>query len=326
MSPNPSVARKRPSFFLPLVLGIAVLAIAGIVWGIVALTRPAEGAEAGAPEARLPAGTGMGVVELNVSDLDLVRDYYVDAVGLEVLSEEAGTAVLGFDIPLIELHEGSGAAQASPTEAGLYHSAILYPDGPALAEALMSISAVAPESFQGSADHAVSEAFYFTDPEGNGLELYIDRPADEWVWEDGEVQMGSAPLDPNAFISEHLGNDSAGGAVLGHVHLKVGDLDDAEVFYSEILGFAVTARSDGALFYAADGYHHHVATNTWQSNGAGVRTNETGLGSLSITVADAAALDALADRLEAAGTVFERDGAVLFTADPWGNTVRVSAA
>lgn len=140
---------------------------------------------------------------------------------------------------------------------------------------------MAPQSYGGSADHAVSLAFYFADPDGNGLELYTDTPREDWVWQDGQVSMGSAPLDPNEFIQTHLGRSAtttaAGGATMGHVHLRVGDLARARAFYADVLGFAVTAESDGALFHAVGGYHHHVATNTWGSAGAGEHPESLGL-------------------------------------------------
>lgn len=149
--------------------------------------------------------------------------------------------------------------------------------------ALMQLATQAPETFQGSADHAVSLAFYFVDPQGNGLELYVDRPESEWEWVDGEVTMGSAPLDPNA----------------------------------------VTARSEGAMFYSAGGYHHHLATNVWQSPGAQERSNPIGLGALTVWVSSIEALDAVAERLEDAGHSYERGEATLTTQDPWANVVNV---
>lgn len=306
-------------------IGAGILALLGIAvgaWAAVSTSRTQAAEEP--PVAALPDATTVGAVELNVSNLDLMRAYYQDAVGLQILDQTDDTVTLGDEAPVLRLLTGAGGAEYStPTDAGLYHSAILYPDEASLARVMLSIATVAPQSYQGAADHAVSLAFYFVDPEGNGLELYVDTPEEEWVWEDGEVQMGSEYLDPNAFIEEHLDGSSA-PSEMGHVHLKVGDLAEAEAFYADTLGFAVTARSEGALFYSAGGYHHHIATNVWQSQGAGERQNSTGLASLSVRVPDAAALAAAAERLDAAGVDFERSGDELVTADPWGNTVIVS--
>ncbi|QBE48419.1 VOC family protein [Leucobacter triazinivorans] len=324
MAATSSTPRSR---ILVLVSVAAVVAagIGAIVWGVVVSSR--SSATNVAPSSALPDDTAMGVVELSAHDLPKVRAYYEDAVGLTVLSETQNEVVLGLDEPLLRVTSGAGGESGSTlAEAGLYHSAILYPDAASLASTLVTLASVAPDSFQGSADHAVSQAFYFLDPEGNGLELYIDRPRSEWRWSDGEVQMGSAQLDPAAFIQEHLGAESVDpdAATMGHVHLKVGDLDEARAFYADALGFAVTSQTDGALFYAAGGYHHHLATNTWQSAGAGTRTNATGLGSLTITIPDDGTVDEIADRLDAAGHDSERSDSGLSVEDPWGNLVRIA--
>lgn len=306
-------------------LVVALVAAVGAVWGISTAARQSSQIEA--PTGTLPDATQMGAITLNVNNLEQMRDYYQHAVGLEVLSESEDLVELGLDSPLIALRANAeGEAFSNPTEAGLYHSAILYPTEQALAQVLMDLATVAPATYQGSADHAVSLAFYFVDPEGNGLELYVDRPRDEWVWQNGEVQMGSAPLDPNDFIREHLGAEAQlpDVAVMGHVHMRVGDLEAAEAFYADTLGFAVTARADGALFYSAGGYHHHLATNIWQSGGAGTRSNPTGLGSLVVTLPTAEDLAALTDRFDAAGVAYEAGQSEVSVFDPWGNEVRVT--
>ncbi|MFC5338395.1 VOC family protein [Leucobacter denitrificans] len=248
-------------------------------------------------------------------------------MGLEVLDETETSVTLGLDEnPLLLISEVAESAPVVHTDAGLYHSAILYPDAPALAGVLYNIATVAPASYGGSADHAVSLAFYFMDPDGNGLELYTDTPEDTWEWnKDGHVTMGSAPLDPNAFIQEHMGSTpSEEDTVMGHVHLKVGDLDDAREFYADTLGFDITAESEGAVFYSAGGYHHHLATNTWQSAGAGVRgADASGLGGFAIHLGDNEALASIADRLAAQNIEHTMSESVLTVNDPWGNTVRL---
>ena len=181
----------------------------------------------------------------------------------------------------------------------------------------------APRTFTGSADHLVSEAFYFTDPEGNGLELYRDRPREQWQYPGGQLKMGVLPLDPNAFLSEHLEegwtlaagrpdlDSGARDAVVGHVHLQVGDIPTASAFYVDTLGFDVTAQWNGALFIAAGGYHHHLAVNTWRSMGAGPRAVTLGLGEISITVPTTDDVAALAARLSAHRVPVADDGAEL---------------
>lgn len=277
----------------------------------------------------LGAGTSMGAVELRTADLESLGRFYVQGVGLEVLEDDDGALVLGIDnVPLIELVETDAPAD-DITEAGLYHSAFLFPDEATLADALARMATVAPESFQGSADHNVSQAFYFGDPEGNGVELYVDRPSADWEWEDGVVTMGSLPLDPNAFLDEHFVNvadrdDSASGVVMGHVHLRGGDVAKAEEFYADTLGFKVTAQSEGAIFFAAGDYHHHMAVNVWSSEGAGDRPETVGLGHVTILVPHEGELAALEARLKHAEREYTREGAELHTTDPWGTEVIVS--
>ena len=325
-------------------VGIVVLALVlGVLWWFASRANSSEGREAGsahagssevrgpagAPTVRadgLPADTAMGVNELKVRDLTTFRAFYEGTVGLEVFDESAAGVLLGLqETPLVRLTKAEGPLP-QPGEAGLYHTAILYPDEATLAETLLNAAQTAPESFQGSADHRVSQAFYFGDPEGNGVELYVDRPESEWSWVDGKVLMGSEALDPNEFIKAHLGGEARGTATMGHVHLKVGNLDDAREFYAETLGFDVVSESDGALFYSAGGYHHHLATNTWMSAGAGPRATELGLGSVTITLPDAASVAAVASRVDAAGGTSDPVAGGIITPDPWGNQIRIVAA
>lgn len=332
-----SAARSRKPLIIALIVAAALVAAGAITWIAIAQSASARGDAR--PVAALPDETHMGVVEIAVHDLEKVQQYYVDAVGLRVIDDEADAdeeatgdgVLLGLDEPILRLTpDDSGEAGSTLTDPGLYHTAILYPDAPALAATILQVATNAPDTFQGSADHAVSQAFYFLDPEGNGLELYVDRPRDEWKWQGGEVQMGSEALDPNQFITEHLGTDAGAideaapdVATVGHVHLKVGDLQQAEDFYAGALGFAVTSRADGALFYAAGGYHHHLATNVWQSEGAETRTNATGLAGFTVTLPNAAAVDAVEDRLADAGYMSQRSDDALTAWDPWGNAVHL---
>lgn len=324
-------SRTRSVAIVVGIVVIAAIAAVGIWWGVSASSNSSS-SETPQPAA-LPDETTMGTVVLDSANLEAMRSFYVDAVGLDVLNEDAQQVTLGMGgEELLQLSLAAGQFPGLPTEAGLYHTAILYPDEGSLAAALMSLAEAAPQYYGGSADHAVSLAFYFSDPEGNGLELYVDTPRDEWVWEDGLVKMGAEPLDPNAFINEHLpdapgesGESGESAATMGHVHLRVGDLDEARKFYADTLGFAVTAESDGALFYAAGGYHHHLATNTWNSEGAGQRPRVLGLRSFTVHVGGEAALAGVVERLELADVPFAEAGGVVTVQDPWGNTVLLRA-
>ena len=332
---QPPAARRSSRLLLAVIGGALLVAlIAGAVWWFTSRADAAGSSGQfdanGVPVERvdgLPAETSLGVNELRVRAFDEVAAFYQDAVGLAVLDEAEGDMLLGLDTePIIRLVQ-SDERLPQPTDAGLFHTAILFPDEAALAATLVLAAEHAPELYQGSADHLVSEAFYFGDPEGNGVELYVDRPRAEWQWKDGKVEMDSLPLDPTTFINEHLpagGADAAErAATVGHVHLKVGDLDQARAFYADALGFDVVSEDEGALFYSAGGYHHHLATNTWQSAGAGPRTTEVGLGAVTVALPDAAAVDAVAERLDGAGVSYERVERGIVAADPWGNTLRL---
>jgi catechol 2,3-dioxygenase len=278
----------------------------------------------------LGPGVRLGPVELRTGNLDALHSFYSDGVGLDTISTSDTEVVLGLDDEGILRLVASDSPADDATQAGLYHTAFLYPDGAELASALARTATVFPSSFQGSADHSVSEAFYFGDPDGNGVELYLDRPADTWQWRDGLVTMGSDALDPNAFITDHLGSAApaagAAGISLGHLHLRGGDLGRAEDFYGTTLGFAVTARSEGALFLSANGYHHHLAVNTWSSAGASARPQSRGLGSITVLVPDRTELDAVTDRIATAGLRMTTTEDALIVADPWGTSIEVRIA
>jgi catechol 2,3-dioxygenase len=231
----------------------------------------------------LAADTSMGAVTLLVADLDLMTAYYRDAVTLTLLAQEEGRSILGRGAtPIVILEHTPALKHAGPREAGLFHTAILFPTQPDLAEAVYAVASRHPGSFTGSADHLVSQAFYFNDPEGNGVELYWDRDRTAWSWTHGRVEMDTLMLDPNAFLREFKSpepRDTTGPASVGHVHLSVGDVATARDFYVDRLGFQTTAElGSSALFVSAGGYHHHMAMNTWNSRGAGKRRLALGLG------------------------------------------------
>jgi catechol 2,3-dioxygenase len=279
--------------------------------------------------------TTMDAVTLRVGDLAAMSGYYADALALSPIEERSRGdevhRVLGrAGTPMLRLVHTPGLPPVDPRQAGLYHTAFLF-DTPAALAATVYRTAQHPRSrFSGSSDHLVSEAFYFTDPEGNGIELYTDRARDTWQHVNGELRMGVEPLDPNAYLRAHLTQEvldaaSADPGVVGHVHLQVGDVPRARGFYVDALGFAPTVQSyPGSLFASAGGYHHHVAMNTWQSAGAGPRAASLGLGEVAITVPARSDLDALVDRLRARQIEFGDDGRTVTTADPWGTSVTVA--
>ncbi len=283
----------------------------------------------------LDARTGMDAVTLRVGDLENMSTYYANALALEPIEERARGRevhrVLGRGTtPMVRLVGTPGLPAVDPRQAGLFHTAFLFDDAATLAATVYRAAQDARSRFTGSSDHLVSEAFYFTDPEGNGIELYVDRPRAQWRYEGGELQMSTLYLDPNAYIQRHLDPEVLAGVAqrggkVGHVHLQVGDIPTARAFYVDALGFETTVGSyPGALFAAAGGYHHHVAMNTWNSGGAGPRAAGLGLGDVALTVPGRDDLDALAARLTHHTLAFADDGRSISLPDPWGTQVTVS--
>jgi catechol 2,3-dioxygenase len=280
-------------------------------------------------------GSSIGAVRLAVADLDDVADFYREAIGLRPLEPEQSEIVrlgTGEDAaPLVELVGDPSAPPRPRHTTGLYHLAILVPTRADLARALQRV-ADAGWRLTGASDHLVSEALYLSDPEGNGIEIYRDRPREQWRYRDGAIQMSTEPLDLDGVLGE-LSREDAGagmpaGTRMGHVHLNVADLTAAETFYSGALGFDVTVRGyPGALFVSAGGYHHHIGLNTWTGEGAPPPPPlSRGLRWFEIRLPGEAQLAAEEDRLRAAGFEPERvDGGVSVN-DPSGNGVLLTAS
>ncbi|WP_019180512.1 VOC family protein [Microbacterium yannicii] len=290
--------------------------------------------ELAAASDRLAADTAMGAVTLLVGDLDGMTRFYRDVVTLDVLGADGDTVALGrAGRAIVVLVHSPQLRHAAQNSAGLFHTAILFESQAALAAAVYSVASQVPRSFSGSADHLVSQAFYFTDPEGNGIELYWDRLRTDWSWTHGQIEMDSLFLDPNAFLREHLTEDAAAGATayepasVGHVHLSVGDIASARAFYVGALGFDETADYRGsALFVSAGGYHHHMAMNVWNSRGAGPRTPALGLGRVDLVLPGQDDLGELGERLRHHGVAVRDDGRGLAFDDPWKNAVLATAS
>lgn len=281
----------------------------------------------------IAAGTHLGVAALTVADLNRSVAFYEQAVGLPTLIRRDGTAFLGFagERPLLVLVERPGARPPVAPHTGLYHVAILLPSRADLGQAIVRLhNAAYPIS--GASDHAVSEALYLDDPDGNGLEIYRDRPRETWKRGQFGIHMVTEPLDVEGILDAGA---QAGpppptvprGTRIGHLHLQVGDIAEAKRFYHGVLGFDViwdVARS-GALFVSAGGYHHHLGLNTWQSrNAPPAPPDATGLRVAEIILPDAAEQDRLAQRLADAGVPTTRHGDALITRDPWGNVLAFS--
>lgn len=283
-------------------------------------------------QATLPDSTRMGAVILDVRNLDAMADFYQNIIGLDRVSEGESSITLGRGShPIVVLRHRPSLPLRPSGSAGLFHTAILFQSGAHLASALGRVFLHARELYTGSADHHVSQAFYLDDPEGNGIELYIDRPREEWVWRNGQVYMTTDYLKPETFINDHhirdaeLGQDPdiEDATSVGHVHLQVGSVKEAREFYVRDLGFAETAAvGNSAIFVSAGGYHHHMAMNTWQSVGAGPRSASLGLGRAEIVLPTRAAVMNVAERLG----VYDDHGRTVVVKDPWCNEISLVPA
>lgn len=260
-------------------------------------------------------------VELQVTNLKNMLLFYQELMGFHLLEDSDGRVALsaGPDSPaLLTLVEKKDALpQPSSTPGvGLYHTAFRFTDRRSLATALLRIVAGGWQ-LQGAADHHVSEAIYFADPEGNGIETYRDRPRSEWPRLQDGIRMGNAPLDLNKLIQE-ADQEAAKrsqvnpGMDIGHIHLQVSDLAKADSFYRQLLGMDVMMAMPTALFMAAGGYHHHIGANVWHSLGAPSRNPEaTGLNSFAISVPDADGWTQIFQRVQASSygwQPIDRDG------------------
>ena len=273
-----------------------------------------------AGRASIDAATSLGAVSLTVTDLGRARSFYEQVLGLVASSATAADGTLALtdagDGPaLVVLHEDRDATPFDPRRSGLFHLAILVPSRLELARSLRRI-ADAGWRLSGASDHLVSEALYLRDPDGNGIEIYRDRPRADWPYDDrGAIQMATLRLDLSELLGElereaepDLAPAVAAGTRIGHVHLQISELDAAERFYCDVLGFDATVRTyPGALFVSAGGYHHHLGLNTWQTRGAPpVVHGGVGLRSFEVLLPDGATLSQTVDRVEAAGIELKR--------------------
>jgi catechol 2,3-dioxygenase len=283
-----------------------------------------------AASAHLPDDLHLGPVRLQVADIARSLGYYEEVLGLNVLDRSTDSVTLGAHgdpTPLVVLQERPGALPVPRRgRLGLYHFAILLPDRAALGRFVAHLSRIGARA--GASDHRVSEALYLTDPDGLGIEVYADRPREEWTWVDGELQMSTDPLDLDRVVVAAGGVPWTGmppGTRIGHLHLHVADIPRAAEFYEEALGLAPTVHSyPGALFLSAGGYHHHLALNTWAGAGAAVPTErDARLLEWSVVVPRAADAEGVARRVESSGhqVSAERPGWLL--TDPWGTRLRL---
>jgi catechol 2,3-dioxygenase len=278
--------------------------------------------------------TAIGAVRLTVSDLGRSQMFYERALGLSTTELDDGALALGVagERPLIELQGDQAAPRLNRRTTGLYHLAVLVPTRRDLAFALKRL-ADERAPLDGASDHLVSEALYLSDPDGNGIEIYRDRPRGDWPYEDDQLQMATNALDLRGVLAEIDGAEepqrqAPSGTRIGHVHLQVDELKESEAFYNGVLGFDVVVRLyPGALFLSAGGYHHHIGMNTWHSAGADQpASGAVGLRSFNVELPSGEALERVLERVRAAGVKAETaaDGGTNVR-DPSGNAVQLNA-
>lgn len=278
----------------------------------------------------LHPATRMGAVQLTVANLERSLAFYQQVLGFQLHRRTSDSAHLGAGrVDLLELVEVPGARQVSH-HSGLYHFAVLTPSRLALGQVLRNLVEYGIPI--GGSDHLVSEAIYLSDPDGIGIEIYRDRPRDQWRYAGGQPVMGNQPLDYQALLCG-LVNEStkwsglAPETTIGHIHLHVDHLPPAITFYRDTLGFDLVTTWHNAAFFAAGGYHHHLAANTWAGVGAPPQPADAGgLRHFVLTLADHAERTRLIERLQRDGLAWEERGDGLFVRDPAQNGILFTVA
>lgn len=265
-------------------------------------------------------------VNIKVKDLDYALTFYQNIMGFKVLEKTDRIAVLTTDgkTPLVTLEQPENVIPKEERMSGLYHFAILLPSRADLSVFLRHF--LGTGYGLGAADHYVSEALYITDPDGNGIEVYRDRPSSEWTWKNGLVDMATVELDGNSILAESDAEWTGlpPGTIMGHIHLHVGDLQKAEEFYTKGLGFNIVSHYPQAVFLSTGGYHHHIAINTWQGVGAATPPkNSVGLNWYTLVFPDDAVRESAIERLKQLGASVEKEADYYVTSDPSGNQIRL---
>ncbi|NBD24533.1 glyoxalase [Paenibacillus sp. T1] len=279
----------------------------------------------------IDARTVIGTVQLRVSDLQRSVDFYKEVVGLRVLKRDGECAALGVpgsEKPLLALREIAGAVpRPRRSGAGLYHVALLVPDRRSLGLALRNL--VASGIQVGQSDHLVSEALYISDPDNNGIEIYRDRPREEWQWDgEGHVRMAVDPIDWDGLLAEAADAPWTGlpaGTTVGHIHLHVTELPTTEHFYVDLLGFNTVAHmADSAMFISAGGYHHHIGLNVWAGVGAPLTPDSApGLDYFEIVLPTEDEQMTVFGRLQAASVPLRTERGTIIAHDPSGIQIHI---
>ncbi|MDQ3956663.1 MAG: VOC family protein [Actinomycetota bacterium] len=270
---------------------------------------------------------GIARVDLRVTDIDKALSFYRDVVGLEVARRDTDSALLTSpgESGFLALDSTGVTRPADPQATGLFHTAIRFPTRTSLGDALARL--VNADLEIGAGDHLVSEALYIDDPDGNGVELYWDRPVDQWPPPSGDmlVPMATLPVDLQSLLDDGKGRaaieEAAPAATdIGHVHLQVSHVDKSIEFYTKVLGLDLTARLGGSAgFFSSNGYHHNIGANSWRSRGCKPsESDRAGLQRIVFSVTDPDALETVRSRLLTSGQRASGDAERLVVNDPDG--------
>ncbi|MCJ8008152.1 VOC family protein [Lederbergia wuyishanensis] len=272
--------------------------------------------------------TFVGHVTIKVEDLERSLQFYQEVIGFKVLEQTNSSAKLTTDgkTSILSLEKPDNVIPKQARTTGLYHFAILLPHRSDLANIVLHF--IENSVRIGSSDHLVSEALYLSDPDGNGIEIYIDRDPSDWEWSNGEVAMAVDPLNfPDLLSSGKQGswNGLPADTVMGHIHLHVSELVKTEEFYTKGLGFEVVNRfGDQALFISSNKYHHHIGLNTWNGIGAPQPPkNGVGIESFTLIYSDEETRNKVAANLKQMGAILKEENDVFITYDPSGNAIKL---
>lgn len=272
--------------------------------------------------------TFVGQVNLKVQNLDRAVSFYREVIGFKVLEQTNNKVDLTADgkTALLSIEQPDSVVPKQPQTTGLYHFALLLPKRSDLAKIVQHFTEIGLRV--GSSDHLVSEALYLSDPDGNGIEIYVDRDPSQWSWQNNEVAMAVDPLDFVDLLSSGKQQSWKGlpaGTVMGHIHLHVSELRKTEEFYTKGLGFEVVNRyGNQALFISTGKYHHHIGLNTW--NGVGAPTppvNGVGLESFTLILPNEASRSAIVANLKSIGADIIEENGSFVTVDPSGNHIQL---
>lgn len=273
--------------------------------------------------------TFISQLNLKVASLERSITFYQEVIGLQVLNQTNRTADLTADgkTVLVSIQQPDDVVSKQGRTTGLYHFALLLPTRADLGRLLKHLLQVR-YPLQGASDHLVSEAIYLADPDGNGIEVYADRPASNWSWSNGEVEMATVALDAESLLAEGEGeawNGMPAGTIMGHIHLHVSELQKTEEFYTKGLGFEVVTRYGGqALFISTGKYHHHIGLNTWNGVGAPpAAENSVGMESYTMVFPSEEKREQIISQLKEMGVAVTEEKGAYITADPSGNRIRL---